>query len=467
MCPLPAQARSSTAKNELDGKQQNNRKTTTSGGNHPAEVADFTEGYSSPLFWRILRILSWIVCAALVLEFVVLMWMITSLAMASGGGRDGEVVAVADEIKTKLPLHFKGFQTFMAFTGSWYTNSHAKVYFEQQRPLFEAAATNFKLHRYFSTMVVPNKITWNNMIHERIKAFAQLQTAEGRDDFRVEKDRCAMYQFFKNNGLRIVEVLGQWSSQAKFVSELKDGSVANLTKAWPIFVKACHLTQSSSKGTRLLESADALEMQVADNSMLNWVDTKWKFRAHDFERQWVKEGDQLTDSLQPSMLVQGPFQQPGFSWKAHGRYAVGLLEFRVEVLWGRAYLAQLDGCMLFFRDGVIEDYSTPLGFLKVPMYNTARVQWIQDEGYMKCVWELAEKAARATATEYVRIDLFLKRGDPNGCTINENSLSSGLLYWGHENYLAQTWAAHHTSKKYQLLDSNKPVYELTPQETQH
>jgi hypothetical protein len=29
------------------------------------------------------------------------------------------------------------------------------------------------------------------------------------------------------------------------------------------------------------------------------------------------------------------------------------------VIWGRAYMAQLDGCVLFFRDGVIEVRSPP------------------------------------------------------------------------------------------------------------
>jgi hypothetical protein len=420
---------------------------------------------ASPWLARALRLGKWCLILAALAELAVIAWMITTLAVA-GAGKDGEVVAVADEVKTIVPQHFKGLQQSMAYFGGFYTNENAKAYFEQQKPFFEAAAANFSLHRYFSTMKVPGVINWNNMIHERIKAFAALQTAEGRDDFRVEKDRCAMYEFFKNNDLRIVEVLGQWKSQQEFVSQLADGSVAKLAQAWPLFVKACHLTQSSSKGTKLLKSPEALQQQVKDNSLAEWVDAKWKFRAHDFERVWVNEGDQLTDSLQPSMLIQGPFVQPGHAWEAHGRYAVGLLEFRVEVMWGRAYLAQLDGCILFFRDGQVEDYSTPWGFLKIPVREkSAKVQWIQDEGYMACLWELAERAAKATATEYVRIDMFLKRGDPNGCTINENSLSSGLLYWGHEDYLAQTWAAGHQAQKYQMLASDKPVYELTPQDT--
>lgn len=106
------------------------------------------------------------------------------------------------------------------------------------------------------------------------------------------------------------------------------------------------------------------------------------------------------------------------------------------MIWGRAYFAQLDGCILFFRDGVIEDYSWFWGFFKIPDSNNDGLRWIQDDGYMDCVWALAEGAARRTATDNVRIDIFLQRGNPNGCKVNENSLSSGLLYWGHEDCAA-------------------------------
>lgn len=397
-------------------------------------------------------------------ELAVIVYMLVVLSIA-GAGPHGATVAVGDDIKSMLPIHFKCLQKTMAATGGFYTNTHATEYFEKQKPLFAAAAANFKLHRYFSTLQVPKEIKWHNMIHERIKAFAKLQTEEGRDDYRVEKDRCAMYTFFKNNKLPMCDILGRWHDKEQFVADLKSGTVASRATQWPVFLKACHLTQSSSKGTLIIKSAEEMAKQVEDGTLPQWVDKKWHFRAHDFERPWVKEGDQLTEVLKPGILVQGPFLQPGHSWKVHGRFAVGLLEFRVEVLWGRAYLAQLDGCVLFFRDGVIEDFSTPLAFLKIPVMGSQKLQWIHDEGYMDCVWDLAERAAAATGTESLRIDLFLKQGDPKGCTINENSLSSGMLYWGHDDYLAETWASGHISKKHKMLDTDKPVYELTPDDT--
>jgi len=412
--------------------------------------------------WKIVRL---VVIVAVLAELSVITWMLYVLG-ASGSGPHGTTTAVAEDIKSILPLHFKGLQRTMAATGCFYTNTHAKEYFEAQKPLFKASATKMQIHRYFTTLQVPKEILWNNMIHERIKAFAKLLDADGRDDYKVEKDRCKMYSFFKKNNLPICDVLGEWTSKEDFFKVLKAGEVTKLAGGdFPVFFKACHLTQSSSQGTLIISSAEKMAKGIADNSLVEWVEKKWAFRPNDFERVWVNEGNKLTDSITPAILVQGPFKQAGASWKVHGRFAVGLLEFRVEVLWGRAYLALLDGCVVFFRDGIIEDYSTPLGFLKIPVFGSEKLQWIVDEGYMDCIFTLAERAAQATATESVRYDIFLKKGDPNGCTINENSLSSGMLYWGHEDYLAQTWASGHISKGYQVLDTEMPVYELGPGET--
>lgn len=397
-------------------------------------------------------------------EVAVFAYMIVLLGIA-GSGPHGSTVAVSHDIKAMLPFHFKCLQNTMAATEGFYTNHHAPTYFAQQKPIFAAAAAEFKLHRYFSTLQVPKEISWHNMIHERIKAFAKLQTEEGRDDHRVEKDRCAMYSFFANNKLPICDVLGRWTDKEQFLGDMKSGAVAARVPDWPIFIKACHLTQSSSKGTIIIKNEEQMKMQLEDGTLPKWVEKKWHFRAHDFDRPWVKEGDQLTDAIKPGILVQGPFKQPGHAWSVHGRFAVGLLEFRVEVLWGRAYLAQLDGCVLFFRDGMIEDYSTFWAFLKIPVMGSTKLQYLYDEGYMDCVWSLAERAAKATGTESLRIDMFVKAGDPSGCTINENSLSSGMLYWGHDDYLAQTWASGHISKKHKMLTTDKSVYNLTPEDT--
>merc|ERR1719502_2265297 len=305
------------------------------------------------------------------------------------------------------------------------------------------------------------------MIHQRIKAMAKSLEEEGRDDFRVEKDRCAMTAFFARNNLPMCGVLGTWNDVDSFKEAVNSGAVAALAEGqptgeqWPMFIKACHLTQSSSSGTMFLKSKADAEEKAASGALDEWIDAKWAYRADDFDRPWRREGNMITDSLTPRFLVQAPFVQPKATnaFEAKGRYAVGLLEMRVEVLWGRAYLAILDGNAVFTRDGHIEHYTKPWGFLKMPASQEdvhPKLKRLRDTGYLDCAWSLAERAARATAIDAVRIDIFLKQGEPDGCTLNENSLSSGTPYWGHEEFLATTWAAPHRSKVYQLLDTEKP-----------
>merc|ERR1711998_383172 len=237
---------------------------------------------------------------------------------------------------------------------------------------------------------------------------------------------------------------------------------------WPMFVKACHLTQSSPQGTMFLKSKADLEKKADSGALDKWIDKKWDYRSDDFDRPWRREGNLITDSLTPRFLVQAPFVQKKLKTSAEGRYSVGMLELRVEVLWGRAYLAILDGNIIYKRDGHIEAYDAPWGFMKMPMNQESihpKIKRIRDEGYIACAFKLGERAARAHAIDAVRIDVFLNVGDPDGCTINENSLSSGTPYWGHEKYLAELWAEPHRTKTYTSLDTDMPVYNLTAAET--
>lgn len=128
-------------------------------------------------------------------------------------------------------------------------------------------------------------------------------------------------------------VSGEWRSRDSFIKALREGEIVKRAgdSEWPIFFKACHLTQSSSRGTLIVKDPAHLVADTKDGSLVEWVDRKWAFRAHDFERSWVKEGDMLTNAIQPGILMQGAFKQPGHEWEVHGRFAVGLLEMRVEV----------------------------------------------------------------------------------------------------------------------------------------
>lgn len=165
------------------------------------------ELFGSQRLYRIWRAARLVIIFAGMVE-VCLIGIMLAWLVSSGSGPHGSTVAVSEDVKRTLPQHFKGLQQVMAATGSLYTNPHARQYYELQRPLFQEAAANFKLHRYFATIELPKSIHWDNLLHQRIKAFAQLLDTEGRDDYRVEKDRCAMYKFFAQNDLPVATVLG-------------------------------------------------------------------------------------------------------------------------------------------------------------------------------------------------------------------------------------------------------------------
>jgi hypothetical protein len=42
-----------------------------------------------------------------------------------------------------------------------------------------------------------------------------------------------------------------------------------------------------------------------------------------------------------------------------------------------------------------------------------------------CIWKLSQRVARLLAVDHVRVDIFFHRGAPDGCMVNEISLSSG------------------------------------------
>ena len=57
----------------------------------------------------------------------------------------------------------------------------------------------------------------------------------------------------------------------------------------------------------------------------------------------------------------------------------------------------------------------------------------------------------------VQIDIFMDRAAPESCILNENSLSSGMLYWGHEPYLTRLWVEPHLKQLYTLRDTKESV----------
>jgi hypothetical protein len=349
-------------------------------------------------------------------------------------------------------------------------NHAAKEYFESQREFFLEAARNFELHPYWSTQnAAAPTMSFREVTTERIRAMYRQYEQTGRMDYRLEKDRCAQFEFFRNNRIPHPKIQRMWHSLEGILDEVESGAAVETMEHWPIFFKACHLTQRSSLGTFPLSSKKDFEEKKPE--LVQWINDKWVYRSRDVDRPWQKEGDAITDALTPGFIVQEPMietggdKAPRAGFKIDGRVAVGLVELKVEVFWGKVYIMQMDATNIFLRNGEIEDYGDFINAIfHRPSKASSRVTWIRDEGYLDCVVELAERVARAAHIEYIRVDIFLDRGDPNNCAVNEVSLSSGYSYYGHEEFMANIWAGPLQSKAYKVFNSDTPVYELVSTE---
>lgn len=344
-------------------------------------------------------------------------------------------------------------------SGSLDTWKRAEAYYKAQKPLIRESARNHSVHAYFASVgkhVKSENIGWYEMIGFRAKEMARMLEQEGRDDFRLEKDKCTMMDFFQRNNFPMPSVIKVWKVRENFKSELEQPETLLANAKFPVFLKCCHLTQGSSKSTIPLKSVEYVKQNWT--WLKRWIDSKWKYVADDWERPWAKDGNKLTDTLKPGFLLQQPFPIPNGS-------GMQFMELKVEVIFGRAYLAVANepykGTMVL-RDNTVEAFPT----LWAQTTNSAIVnpeitKWVQDEGHLPKVWALAEKAAKIMAVDEVRIDIFIRRGDPDGLMINENSLSSGMGYRMHFNFMAKLWAEGHLHNWYKTYDNNVPVYMQT------
>eukprot|EP00038_Savillea_parva_P009647 m.184917 g.184917 ORF g.184917 m.184917 type:complete len:458 (+) comp16267_c0_seq1:288-1661(+) len=365
--------------------------------------------------------------------------------------------------------------------GSADSHERARMYYEEQLPKFRKAASSYHLHQYWRDVGAGIKsvnMGWYSLIGARIHGMADKYRTEGRDDFKVEKDKCVMYEFFTGNNLPICPLLGHWSTLDSFVKDLRTGAAFRNATAWPVFLKTCHLTQGSSASTRPLFSMSAA-VGAADE-LAAWLKTKWDYRADDWERPWREDGNLLTDHLTPGIILQSPSTlslNPETGKKQ-------VVEIKVEVFWGRAYAGVITDIKTFGHGasvatrgieslghhpgGMIEGF--PDGFKHFVLATDylpktgpgSWFNWIIEEDHLrKCAWPLAEKSARIMGIDAVRIDIFLVQGDPTACVINENSLSDGMGYGHHMEFMSKLWAEPHVTKSYKLYNNDKPIYRQT------
>ena len=85
-------------------------------------------------------------------------------------------------------------------------------------------------------------------------------------------------------------------------------------------------------------------------------------------------------------------------------------------------------------------------------------KWIITEGHLEQACHIAESAAKAAGIDAMRIDVFLKKGNPAAAQINENSLSSAADYQWHSPYLAKAWQEGHLAGTSQIVDPGDSLH---------
>ena len=269
----------------------------------------------------------------------------------------------------------------------------------------------------------------------------------------------------------MAKILKHWSSNASAIADFSSGEALSGIDKFPVFLKCCHLTQGSAASVRPVKS----KQWVAANreELARWLNEKWTWRADDYLRAWRDDANKLTENIVPGFILQAgaPLSViPGLKTR--------LIEFRVEVVWGRAYMASLGPCLFFLRGDTDKDavLVNPLGIqsianahkflpqkLTLGLCDDSGIEhynFIVEEGYMDCVWKLCERTAKLMMIDYVRLDVMIARDNPSGCMVNEMSLSSGFSSWNHKPKMAQLWAEMYTLKEYEVYGnaSSKPLY---------
>lgn len=317
------------------------------------------------------------------------------------------------------------------------------LYYAWQRPLILKRAEQFGVHwcwtadyNWSSAELLPSSEPMDLMLRQRLRGLAAKAQEFNRTDAWVEKDKCKMVKFFEQNRLPHLRSLGMWTSMSDLIRGIESGNIfANVTE-WPVFFKACHAGSIEVLSVKSLKWA-----QEHAGVLLDFVKDKFVHRFHDTSRLWNEELEPLLQNIPPGVYLSSP---------AHVSYhdedeKMRIFETKVHTLYGRAYTAELyadnqavwSGRRVQFIRGEHEqdfDYHDP-GGLRGILYMHRLLEampfpswkWILHERHIPCVWALAERVAQILAADQVRVDVFITRGRPYDCTLNEISLSFGNI----------------------------------------
>lgn len=329
---------------------------------------------------------------------------------------------------------------------------HADAYFRSQLPHFMRSMKDYKLHSHFAGMQLPQRISFHGMISARGKHLLRNFEQHGWADFKIEKDKCAMFEFLRGNGLPHTAWEGIYRKGDGNTYTVDDAlfrvrSALRNSHELPMFIKSCHITTGAAKSVKMIRSRE--EYEQGWTTIDSWARDMWMYQSNDWERVWGPSFNRLCATLTPGFMVQGP-------WVA-GRM-VYPQEIKIEVIWGRAYLAfvstgKCGGDRIILRDGTVTKYSnTMLSDVLHQGEPDPCYRWIVQEGHLPRAWHMAESAAKLMGIDAVRIDVFLLPGHPELSVINENSLSSGAEYRWHFQHMAELWAMGHRMREYLVFD---------------
>eukprot|EP00471_Norrisiella_sphaerica_P002187 CAMPEP_0184487712 /NCGR_PEP_ID=MMETSP0113_2-20130426/10282_1 /TAXON_ID=91329 /ORGANISM="Norrisiella sphaerica, Strain BC52" /LENGTH=407 /DNA_ID=CAMNT_0026870101 /DNA_START=241 /DNA_END=1461 /DNA_ORIENTATION=+ len=344
---------------------------------------------------------------------------------------------------------FKGFGEYIKLNGVLEegrlfiggNETGARDYYTAQVPEFQNLSTSFTLRRSWEFIGHPGEgASWEEMLSFRVQRMAEMLEREDIHDFLIEKDKCFMYNFFESQAIPYVPMYGIFRKKEAALGATLSLLNSTALRHKAIYLKACHLTQGSDDGTLQVKMEEIPEgANAAKRQIETWIRKKMSQKPKDFWRPWSLAMNKLLDTVRPGMLIQKQFEGPFGD-------VLGLLpkpiEAKVEVIWGRAYLAFLHDYKVFaLRDGTFEKYNSDVAgnVLHISVPDTELTWLKEDDDYLTPVFELAELVARKIGVDQLRVDIFIKPGNPEHPVVNEISLASGVLHRHHAKYMARLW----------------------------
>lgn len=108
-------------------------------------------------------------------------------------------------------------------------------------------------------LCMPNNPFKRLQIGRAVTFLQEVRKDPRKDGFKVEKDKCLMSDWIASNGMPLPRIVGPWRTEAATVAVLRkiaDGKMPDKEAPlrYPVFLKACHITQGIQHGTHMVKS---------------------------------------------------------------------------------------------------------------------------------------------------------------------------------------------------------------------